>query len=739
MNRAVQIAIALLFTLSYLSPLSGQGWDGLLTPLNQHDPSRRIVFTLLIEESGAVADIAWQESMEARFAILQDFQKAQEYAFHGAFLRLKPKQAISFYPKEVVAYGKGRNSDETCSWSFSIRDDEETSGCGGSGSTRHNPLADVAYATLHRTEEGAILKVQLIATERCCIWTSADSLGRSKSDQRLFEFKLTNDELRNWRGVRQANSGVVQGCEGCDSGYTANLTITLVAASLDDVDDPKVKVALDGCLDLPLRGEGTAAARGEPGGGTYRFRSEPSSLLSIRSDGAAATVRCMEPGRGRLHVEYRKGESERAEGSVRASCVEFRSVNKGEPLPPVALFDEEGRRLTAVGNVSAEITPSDGADLLVYVPADPSIGTAVGLGAIVQVMGMREGETAMTARTRCGGRVGPEFQMEVVRCDEAVVKRLAHDRETIDAFLRHIEKEIGRVYASKEFDLATNHLASSTADLAIKTAVTVASALGPVKGIAGMSDLGVADNLKDVLGASLADDSDGQKLDKQISSGLGLLVGAKGTPRQQRFANLASLISASKAFADALGAAITVSEIIEHWKPLHDEWFRKLEDNVRQQRNCRSERRRDADIQAVSLPPQSAPRRGGFPYEEGGCGCTEKLLGPDAQGLGEMKRGLMTMKECNEGFRSETLEPFERTLGRWYAMLDRLEAAASGGRETWKAAALEELTELETLKIEMEEFGRKGAEFEAKLESCSSMADDVRELVSAIPLREQKE
>jgi hypothetical protein len=39
----------------------------------------------------------------------------------------------------------------------------------------------------------------------------------------------------------------------------------------------------------------------------------------------------------------------------------------------------------------------------------------------------------------------------------------------------------------------------------------------------------------------------------------------------------------------------------------------------------------------------------------------------------------------------------------------------------------------------MEEFGRKGAEFEAKLESCSSMADDVRELVSAIPLREQKE
>jgi hypothetical protein len=592
------------------------------------------------------------------------------------------------------------------------------------------PAGDDTWVTVTREKEGATIEFGVEAVP-----------GRGESEFGLCypsweptAFHLTQQEISDFANLRKTLRVSFE--EDACSGKGA---VTLFVTARDDVDDPKVKVALDGCLDLPLRGEGTAAARGEPGGGTYRFRSEPSSLLSIRSDGAAATVRCMEPGRGRLHVEYRKGESERAEGSVRASCVEFRSVNKGEPLPPVALFDEEGRRLAAVGNVSAEITPSDGADLLVYIPADPSIGTAVGLGAIVQVMGMREGETAMTARTRCGGRVGPEFQMEVVRCDEAVVKRLAHDRETIDAFLRHIEKEIGRVYASKEFDLATNHLASSTADLAIKTAVTVASALGPVKGIAGMSDLGVADNLKDVLGASLADDSDGQKLDKQISSGLGLLVGAKGTPRQQRFANLASLISASKAFADALGAAITVSEIIEHWKPLHDEWFRKLEDNVRQQRNCRSERRRDADIQAVSLPPQSAPRRGGFPYEEGGCGCTEKLLGPDAQGLGEMKRGLMTMKECNEGFRSETLEPFERTLGRWYAMLDRLEAAASGGRETWKAAALEELTELETLKIEMEEFGRKGAEFEAKLESCSSMADDVRELVSAIPLREQKE
>jgi hypothetical protein len=743
MSRTVRIVVALLFAASYFSAVFAQGWNDLLTPLNQHDPNRRVVFTLLIEESGAVADIAWQESMEARFAILQDFQKAQSFAVHGAFLRLKAKEAISFYPKEVVANGKGRNGDETCSWSLAIRDSEETSGCGGS-STRHNPLADIPYATLYRTGDGAILKVQLITTERCCIWTSADSLGRSEADQRLFEFKLTNEELRNWRSVRKINAGVVEGCEGCDNEYTANLTITLVGASLDEADDPKAKLALNACLDLPVGGAGRAAAAGEPTGGRYEFRSDPPSLLAIEATGGNANVSCREPGRGALHVIYRApGEETPARSSASASCVELRSVNGGAPIPPIALFDENGRQQPAIESVAVEIVPAGGADLLAYLPAVPAVAAAIGAGSAIHVQGVHEGTTPIQARSRCGGDVGPAFEVEVVRCHPEVVARLAEERRIIEETLMEMHRDLSRLYASKDFERATNELASSTADLLTKTLVMIASAGKGATPVAQTTSnvIGLSDNLRDMLSATLSGDGDGAKLDREISSALGLLVGGgsgtmiKSPARAagaQAIANFAGLVTSAKAFGDTLGAAIMVSEVSEHATRLIEEWMRKHEDVTRRERNCRGAAAGGADAQGVSLPPRAPSVKGGFPVAGDSCGCSHRQLGAGADGFGEITSGLRKIDSCVTAFRTDSLENFGRTMAQWSSLLDELETAALAGRDAWKAAAPAAHEKLETLTGEMKEFSREAADFHARVESCSGAAEGLSQLPAAL-------
>jgi len=103
--------------------------------------------------------------------------------------------------------------------------------------------------------------------------------------------------------------------------------------------------------------------------------------------------------------------------------VKVDSYNGGQPIPQVAFYDFDGNRLKGI-NVPVSIQPSDGADLLKYVPADPGILTVIGLGNEVMIQGVRQGKTTFQAKTQCGGTTGPVVEVEVVNCDDETKAKL---------------------------------------------------------------------------------------------------------------------------------------------------------------------------------------------------------------------------------------------------------------------------------------------------------------------------
>ena len=145
--------------------------------------------------------------------------------------------------------------------------------------------------------------------------------------------------------------------------------------------------------------------------------------------------------------------------------------------------------------------PSDGADLLKYVPADPAILTVIGLGNEVTIQGIREGKTTFQATTLCGGPTGPPADVEVVNCDDETIARLEKQRQAATENLQIAAKELQSIAGSPEFEKARNDLVASTYNLAARVALTIITSgktpSAPVNAFAKIADVGA--NLSDML------------------------------------------------------------------------------------------------------------------------------------------------------------------------------------------------------------------------------------------------
>jgi hypothetical protein len=360
---------------------------------------------------------------------------------------------------------------------------------------------------------------------------------------------------------------------------SAIISVTLTLGKIA----PEAEVTLAGCSELGVGEEGEIIATGKPEGGTYKFRTDPIGTFTEESDGATLKLTGMVPQEGTVSVEYTSPGGKKAQVSKKAVCLELKSYNGGQPIPKIALFDIDGKSLSGIKNISVAVQPSDAADLLRYVPADPGILSAHGQGNQVMLQGIRKGKTTLQAKTKCGGTTGTAADVEVVYCDDETIAKLNEMMRVAQEAGKEQAKEIERIRSSKEFEDASNDLAESAGNLAIKTTGLIIGTLGGIKAGAGVKTAteiyGKGSNILDIM--------KGGDITSQISNVLQLAVELGGSDIQQAIAGTIETVQAATEFGNNLGTLKGADIQLQNANKWANHWNKTIEDISRRQRICR--------------------------------------------------------------------------------------------------------------------------------------------------------
>ena len=271
--------------------------------------------------------------------------------------------------------------------------------------TNENFLQNARYyridelAELERTETGAILRAYTAVGDNLGEW----GVSQETMEQvfpKVETFVLTDKDIQAWEQISRTN--VASG-----SGEDEHLTVKL-SVKMEDADLKKPEVTLEGCSEMGIGESGQLTASGDPGGGSYRFWTEPSDALNIQASGASATLKGASPGRATIFVEYTSPKGATVQQTKSGACVKVDLYNGGEVIPQIAFYDVTGKRLPGIKNIPVAIQPQDGADLLKYVPADPGILSVTGLGEEVVIQGIPPGKNQFSGKNalRCNHRTG---------------------------------------------------------------------------------------------------------------------------------------------------------------------------------------------------------------------------------------------------------------------------------------------------------------------------------------------
>jgi hypothetical protein len=238
----------------------------------QHDPSRKVFFTITLEEKGnAGEETGWSMKGEGRYALLPSWDGSRGvdpgsglsaeqkrklglevaatsedlFELRGGFVQLKKGEVLQFYLKESKDQGKGwlPPPEKTHTWVGSTRDGATTRTLDGKyTSTDKEDLADSADASLVRTETGARLRFRWWMDPG---WeelgVSASICGFSRPEAaRVLTFDLTEEDLRNWDHIVKTNQGTIRHEE--DAGVSGTMTATLSTARIPE---DEIEVAVE--------------------------------------------------------------------------------------------------------------------------------------------------------------------------------------------------------------------------------------------------------------------------------------------------------------------------------------------------------------------------------------------------------------------------------------------------------------------------------------------------------------
>ncbi len=366
-------------------------------------------------------------------------------------------------------------------------------------------------------------------------------------------------------------------------------------------DDPTV--GIQACLHFAKGEVRGATATGTPAGGQYRFRT-PSDVLRIQSQ-SAGSVQVMgnRPGPSELTVEYQRGQGV-AVGTMAGTVVDVVSINNGAAIPKLGLYGTNGLLRKDTYPFPLRLDPGDG--FVQMTLEHDTLASVVNTASSLQLQPVKVGETQMQAKTLCGTPLGPKVRIQVVRCDDEVIKQLQAQQIELKSQIDQVVRRITGVLARDDFQDAATGIGGSTRDLAIKTGESIVSTLSfrDSRRISYASDRGIQLSKEIVVnnqrmqmlttlwdlgnqmsdaGDYVGDPNDWQKEAKvYANSALAFL----NNPRHPMGEILGPALSLGKTYGEAylaaekfgqhLGSLIGVSEQLDELKPQLDRLLKEL-------------------------------------------------------------------------------------------------------------------------------------------------------------------
>jgi hypothetical protein len=760
-------------------------------------------FIVNYEESGTNVNESWSYSGVVKFSLSNWSEPLRGKGYTpeerklpldfdpGVFLKLQPGAKINFYPSEVDESGSGSNGSYTRTLGTDgVEIIIETTDQGtrtividdGSYRKQHgipsneNYMLNARYyqldelAELERTATGAILRAYTAVGNNLSQWSSS-----LETEEQVFPgvfiFVLTDAEIRSWEKITKSSNR--SGKSDDD-----NLSV-IVAVKMEIPDLEKPEVTLEGCSEMGIGESSQLTASGTPEGGSYRFWAEPSDALTVQADGASATLKGASPGRATIFVEYTSPEGATVQKTKNGACVKVDSYNGGEAIPQIAFYDVTGKRLPGIKNIPVAMQPSDGADLLRYVPADPGVLSVTGLGEEVVIQGVRQGKTSFQAKTPCGATTGPVVKVEVVNCDDETIAKLAEEARVAGEALKEQLKEMERILSSEDYKKAVGGIIESAAQLAVKTSGLIIGMAGGVPG----ADQAVK-TASEIFGRGSA------LLDMLRSGSTGELAinAAKmaielfGTSVMQVATGASETYDAAKTFGKNLGVLEGSSEELANVSKWTDHWKRYIDDLVRRQQLCsrsteQPQGQEEPSTQPTPNPVEPAPAtepvptgetppvkgqpanepptkepvtdepptgeppvspppptttigQVGLPYMPAECGCnSSKSIGLSQEGFSDLQAGMKNLGECVDNFSEGPLTDYVKTLEEWQSVADLLATSVKSGAAGLQVAAKETIPHIESLLQRTQSFDEAGKAFVGEFNKCSESMNTITEVL----------
>lgn len=581
------------------------GITACLTVLPQTKPGKP-AFVVTYEESGKNMNDSWHYSAIIKFSLSnwngylygrswsKDDRTIPLVLNPIAILKLEPGQKINFYPSEVDEKGSGSGGSYT---RVLGTDGVETIVEKTSDGTRTTTVTDADYrrehniplnevyclnarfyqlgelAELERTETGAILYAYTAVGNNLSEWSvSEETMYQVFPDVETFVF--TENDIKAWQQISRTN---VKSGSNNDESLTVKLSVKMQVEKTD--------VTLEACSDLGVGEQKQVTATGSPDGGSYRFWTEPEGILSISAGGGTATLTGAEPGRGTLYAEYTSPDGAQAQVSQPVTCVRVNSYNNGVAIPRIVIYDLEGTRLVEKITVPVDMEPEDANEMVDFILGNNSIFSVESFRNAVELTPKEEGSTTLEAKTTCGGTTGPVITVEFVYCDEETKAQLREMMRTATEAQQNIYKVLGEIRNSEDFVRASDRLASSAGNLAIKVGGAIIGSLsgGSADAKVKLSSkiYGVGSNLLDFV-TGLAE---GENLGT-VSNLSQMVVELGGSDNQQALASAIETIQAAKDFGDDLGAMMAANEKLRGAEKWADKWNRDIIDIVRRLGLC---------------------------------------------------------------------------------------------------------------------------------------------------------
>ncbi len=552
-----------------------------------------------------------------------------------------------------------------------------------------------------------------------------------------------------------------------------SLQITIVPYKESD----KPEVSLYGCSELGTNDRYDVFASGKPEGGKYRFWVEPASMMTVEADDeSSAILTGATPGKGTLYVEYTAPNGKTAQASKVASYVKVENYNGGQPMPQIALYDIDGKKQSGIKTVPVDAQPANASELVKFVPADPGILSAVGVGNEVTLQGLRVGKTTLQAKTDCDEKTGPAVEVEVVNCDDETKAALERMRKAAIENLVDATERLQKTAGSKEFEKARDELVSSTVKLLAKTGLTIIGsghAEGAVETAIKVVEAGEA------ASEMLASANSHEFYEKAFEGALK----AVGSSATKALVGVMGVHEAAKEFGENIGEILEHEEVLEVQEKGYEEAMENLKRIEKRQQFCKNgtgqpqakeqpksdqtpksseptppkdptptpkpkpttgeqpnpteptpaEPKSGDEVIGDPEPPTVPPRQVGLPYEPSDCGCGQsKDLTIKSADFSKLGIGMKNLGDCVEKFRSTTLTDYQLSLQEISELTDSLSTTLKSDAAEFLVKAKASKPRLDELVSRVRSYDKAGNEFLKKMDKCSDSVTTGMEIFKSV-------